>query len=73
LIFDSTGGEESAIRVSSAPSWAPFRMIRAAPPGGEVRVTIALGGIGRAQVDSLTFRFIPMRANEVAQASPQTR
>ena len=31
LIFDSIGGEESAIRVSSAPSWAPFRMVRARP------------------------------------------
>ena len=34
-------------------SWTPFRLVRAAPPGAECRVTIALGGVGRAQVDSL--------------------
>ncbi len=73
LIFDSVGGEESAIRVTSAPSWTPFRLIRVAPPGGELRVTIALGGIGRAQVDSLAFRFVPLRADAVAQAALQTR
>lgn len=73
LIFDSIGGEESAIRVTSAPSWTLFRLIRAAPPGGELRVTIALGGIGRAQVDWLAFRFVPMRTDAVAQAALQTR
>jgi hypothetical protein len=60
LIFDSVGGEESALRISSAPSWTAFRLIRALPPGGEMRVTIALGGLGRAQVDSLAYRYLPL-------------
>jgi hypothetical protein len=60
LVFDSIGGEESAVRIAAAPSWRPFRLVRAAPPGAECRVTIALGGIGRAAVDSLQCRFVPI-------------
>ncbi|HEX6963781.1 MAG TPA: hypothetical protein VF175_18075, partial [Lacipirellula sp.] len=73
LIFDSIGGEESAIRLSSAPSWTPFRLVRAAAPGSEVRVTVALGGVGRAQVDSLVYRFIPIQRDAVAQSRGQAR
>ena len=60
VIFDSIGGEASAVRLASAPSWTPFRMIRAAPDGAQCRLTIALGGVGKAQVDSLHYRFIPL-------------
>ena len=73
LIFDSVGGEESAIRVSSAPSWVPFRLVRAPSPGNELRVTVALGGVGQAQIDSLAFRVIPLGADAVAQSPVQTR
>lgn len=60
VIFDSIGGEESALRFDAAPQWTPFRLVRAVPPGAECRVTIALGAAGRAQVDSLQYRFIPI-------------
>jgi hypothetical protein len=60
LIFDSVGGEESAVRISSAPAWTPFRLIRVPSAGSEVRLTVALGGVGRAQIDSLAYRFIPL-------------
>jgi hypothetical protein len=60
LIFDSIGGEESAVRVSASPSWRPFRLVRAAPAGTEFRLTVALGGVGRAAVDSFEYRFIPL-------------
>jgi hypothetical protein len=70
LIFDSVGGEESALRISEAPSWQPFRLVRAAPPGAELRLTIALGGLGRAQVDSIAVRYVPMPAAAAAQGSP---
>jgi hypothetical protein len=73
LVFDSVGGEESAVRISSARSWTPFRMVRAAAPGGELRLTIALGGIGRAQVDSLAYRFVPIEGDAVARFSGQPR
>jgi hypothetical protein len=62
LVFDSIGGEESAVRVAASPSWRPFRLVRAASAGTECRVTIALGGVGRAAVDSLEYRFIPLPA-----------
>jgi hypothetical protein len=62
LIFDSIGGEESAVRIATAPSWRSFRLVRAASPGTECRVTIALGGVGRVAVDSLEYRFIPLPA-----------
>jgi hypothetical protein len=60
LVFDSVGGEESAVRLSSAPAWTPFRLIRVPAAGSEVRLTIALGGVGKAQIDSLAYRFIPL-------------
>jgi hypothetical protein len=60
LIFDSIGGEESAVRVSASPSWRPFRLVRAAPAGTEFRLTVALGGVGQAAVDSLEYRFVPL-------------
>jgi hypothetical protein len=62
LVFDSIGGEESAVRVSVSPSWRPFRLIRTAPAGTECRVTVALGGVGRAAIDSLEYRFVPLPA-----------
>ena len=68
LIFDSIGGEESALRVSLSPSWAPFRMVRAAPPGSELRLTVALGGVGRAQIDGVTVRYLPLQPPSVAQS-----
>jgi hypothetical protein len=71
LVFDSVGGEESAVRISSAPSWTPFRLVRAAAAGTELRVTIALGGVGRAQIDSLGFRFIPIAGSEAGQSANQ--
>jgi hypothetical protein len=58
LVFDSIGGEESAVRIDAAPSWTPFRLVRAVPAGAELRITIALGGVGRAHVDALAYRVI---------------
>jgi hypothetical protein len=62
LIFDSLGGEESALRITSAPLWQPFRLVRAVPPGAECRVTVALGGLGRVAVDDVGYRFLPLPA-----------
>ena len=67
VIFDSVGGEEGAIRVESSPSWRPFRMLRVPTPGAEMRLTIALGGVGRAQVDEITLRYIPLQPATMAQ------
>jgi hypothetical protein len=60
VIFDSVGGEESSVRLAAAPSWTPFRLVRAASDGAQCRLTIALGGVGKSQVDALRFRFVPL-------------
>ena len=70
LIFDSIGGEESALRVNLSPSWSPFRLVRAAPPGSQLRLTVALGGVGRAQIDGVAVRYVPLQPPSLAQ-SPQ--
>jgi hypothetical protein len=70
LLFDSVGGEEGALRIESSPEWRPFRLIRAPSPGAELRLTVALGGIGRAQIDGLAVRFIPMQPASVARSAP---
>ncbi|RIK83385.1 MAG: hypothetical protein DCC67_05970 [Planctomycetota bacterium] len=68
LVFDSIGGEESAVRISLAPSWTPFRLIRAVPAGAELRLTVALGGVGRAQIDALAYRYIPLNRQALARS-----
>ncbi len=55
-IIDSLGGPDMALRISHAPSWQPFRIIRAAPTDGQFTVSIALSGLGRAQIDDLAIR-----------------
>lgn len=67
LIFDSIGGEESAVRIESGPSWQPFRLVRAPAPGMECRLTIALGGVGRAAIDSIAYRFMPVPVGTTAR------
>lgn len=57
-IIDSLGGTDMALRIHEAPSWKPFRIIRAAPSDTQLSVTIALSGLGNAQVDDLAVRVI---------------
>ena len=74
LVFDSIGGEASALRIDEAPSWTPFRLVRAVPAGAECRVTIALGGAGRVQVDSLAYRLIPQpRGREIVPVASRVQ
>ena len=70
LIFDSIGGEESAVRVDVVALLAAVPAGPRAAAGAECRVTIALGGVGRAQVDSLAVSF---RCRGVAQRRAGTR
>jgi hypothetical protein len=60
-IVDTLGGPELAVHIQSAPSWRPFRMIRAAAVDADVTVTIALTGLGTAQVDDVALRTIQVR------------
>gem|GEM_PF-1685221 len=58
-IFDSLGGKALALRYQQTGSWKPFRMVRVAPADTELTMTIALTGIGQAQVDALTVSKLP--------------
>jgi hypothetical protein len=55
-IADSLGGPELALALRKTTGWQPFRMIRAAPHSGELRLTFALAGIGTASVDGVMIR-----------------
>jgi len=57
-IIDSLGGHDMALRIHEAPSWQPFRLIRTATADADVSVTIALSGLGKAQIDDVTIRVI---------------
>jgi hypothetical protein len=55
-IVDSLGGPGMATRIKLAPNWEEFRILRGVPTHGRLVVSIALSGLGRAQVDDLVVR-----------------
>ncbi|QDS98378.1 hypothetical protein [Adhaeretor mobilis] len=69
LIFDSLGGESSALRIQQSPSWRAFRILRVAPEDGPMNLTIALGGAGMAQVDDLKMRVLSQATPAAASQS----
>ncbi len=60
-IIDSIGGPDMALRIHEAPSWQHFRLIRAATNDTQVSVTIALSGLGKAQIDDVAVRVVKRR------------
>ena len=57
-IIDNLGGTDLALKIQEAPTWQPFKLIRAATTDTEVTVTIALSGLGKAQVDDVAVRVV---------------
>ena len=57
-IIDSVGGPDMALRITTAPSWQPFHILRGATADTNFTVSIALSGLGKAQVDGLTVQII---------------
>ncbi len=55
-LIDSLGGPDMALRIPQSSSWQPFRILRVAPNASEVTVSIALTGLGKAQIDDLAIR-----------------
>lgn len=53
LFYDSAGGEPLAVRLTEATDWRPITLFRRVPPSGEVRVTVALTGLGVVQWDDV--------------------
>jgi hypothetical protein len=66
-IVDSLGGAELSLTIRGTDGWQPFRMLRAAPESGELRVTFALVGSASAQVDAVMARTL---ARPVARRLP---
>jgi hypothetical protein len=69
-IIDSLGGPGMATRVTHAPSWQSFRILRAATSDTQLVVSFALSGLGRAQVDNLAVRTLQPRSAAVAGQTP---
>lgn len=59
-IIDSLGGAGMATKIQRSPSWQPFRILRKADTTTTLTISIALTGLGRAQVDSLSVRKVSL-------------
>jgi hypothetical protein len=59
-VFETLGGEESAVCAGNTPTWRPFRLVRAVRETTTTRITLALRHLGRAQVDQLEYRLLPL-------------
>lgn len=72
LIFDSMTGPALGERVFATSGWREFTLYRAVPENGELRVTIALTGLGEASLDDLSVSLIdadPIRETKAAMES----
>ena len=76
-VFDSLGGNDLGMRIKASSTWQPFRMIRTATSDTDFDVTIALSGLGTAQVDDLAVRVLSSndvsRVSAVAGTHPESR
>ncbi len=72
-IIDSLGGTGMATRIQVAPSWQPFRILRSVPADTNLTVSLALSGIGRAQVDNLMVRSLQLPREVAETGSPSLR
>ncbi len=67
-IIDSLGGPGMATRILHAPSWRTFRILRGATADTQLVVSVALSGLGKAQVDDLTVRTLRPTSEVATQA-----
>jgi hypothetical protein len=69
LIFDSLTGPALGERVFATSGWREFTLYRAVPENGELRLTIALTGLGEASLDDVSVSLIdpdPIRETNAA-------
>jgi hypothetical protein len=70
-IIDSLGGPGMSTRIVHSRDWQPIRIVRAVPADGQVTVSLALAGLGKAQVDSFAIRSLrPGPAVATQQSAP---
>jgi hypothetical protein len=72
-VVDSLGGPGMATRIKLAPNWQEFRILRGVPADGQLVVSVALSGLGRAQVDDLVVRSITTNGAVANSAEPARR
>jgi hypothetical protein len=72
-IIDSLGGPGMATRIRHAPSWQSFRIVRGVPADTQLFVSIALSGLGRAQIDNLSVRTLKPSGTLATQPSSGQR
>lgn len=54
VIYDSAAGEALGLRLTaSVPQWKKFTLFRRVPANGEIRLIVAMTGLGVAQVDDV--------------------
>jgi len=71
-ILDSLGGPELSLLVSQTSGWETFRMVRAVPQTGDLRLTFALNGTGSASVDAVMVRTLEQPvAHRLPNVPPQ--
>jgi hypothetical protein len=66
LLYDSAAGEPFAVRLSDPTPWKQFTFYRRVPASGQIHVTLALTGLGKAYFDDI--RIEPLRANTATAA-----
>jgi hypothetical protein len=72
-IVDSLGGPGMATRIKVSPNWQEFRILRGVPADGQLVVSVALSGLGRAQVDDLFVRSFTASGTVANSAEPARR
>jgi hypothetical protein len=53
MLFDSAGGEPLAVHLTEPTDWRTLTIYRQVPPTGEIRITLALTGLGVVQWDDV--------------------
>jgi hypothetical protein len=67
LLYDSAAGEPFGVRLTEATGWRKFTLYRAVPASGEMHLTMALTGLGKAYFDDV--RIEPLVPGPVSSGS----
>ena len=60
VVFDSVGGEPLGVRAQYQPTWKQYHLYRRVPASGQINMTFALTGAGKAYIDDV--RIEPLTA-----------
>jgi len=69
MIWDSLGGESLALRHNRATDWKKFELTRPVRESGEVKLNIAMTGLGTVELDDLSIEL----ANPVAPVAERPK